>query len=452
MGWVREFSFDRERIAWWLVAVVLLAAVGYVVSSFLGTFLLGLFVYYATRPIYRRLLRRIRQPTVTAVTALLGLAFPGLVLLGYTIVVSVTELGSLAGVGLSEFEGLLGPYLDTSLLLDPEGLAGLLQTTPKQLQADIQQLAAERGAEAAREILSSVVVVLGLLASTALGVVITLVVAFYLLRDDHRLAKWFRTEVVDEESPTLAFARAVDDDLETVYFGNILTAFVIGVVAAISYNALDMVAPAAVSVPSPTLLGLLTGLASLIPVVGMKLVYVPLGLVLGVVAGVADPALLWFPALFLLVALVVVDTIPELVLRPYVSGRDLHTGLVMLAYVLGPVLFGWYGLFLGPLLLVLVVHFVRVIVPELVERGEFDAEADTPDSGIFGESAPRGRAADSRPTESRTPDPRSRTPGSRVRDRVRAPVPALARRDRSTDGGPKKSGGGSDESGGESSE
>ena len=189
MGWVREFSFDRERIAWWLVAVVLLAAVGYVVSSFLGTFLLGLFVYYATRPIYRRLLRRIRQPTVTAVTALLGLAFPGLVLLGYTIVVSVTELGSLAGVGLSEFEGLLGPYLDTSLLLDPEELAGLLQTTPQQLQADIQQLAAERGAEAAREILSSVVVVLGLLASTALGVVITLVVAFYLLRDDHRLAE-----------------------------------------------------------------------------------------------------------------------------------------------------------------------------------------------------------------------------------------------------------------------
>ena len=244
----------------------------------------------------------------------------------------------------------------------------------------------------------------------------------------------------------------MDDDLETVYFGNILTAFVIGVVAAISYNALDMVAPAAVSVPSPTLLGLLTGLASLIPVVGMKLVYIPLGVVLGVVAGVTDPALLWFPAVFLLVAFVVVDTIPELVLRPYVSGRDLHTGLVMLAYVLGPVLFGWYGLFLGPLLLVLVVHFVGIIVPELVERGEFDAEADTPDSGIFGESAPRGRAADLRPTESRTPEPRSRTPDSRVRDRVRAPVPALARRDRSTDGGPGESGGGSDESGGESSE
>ncbi|UPW00907.1 AI-2E family transporter [Halorussus gelatinilyticus] len=436
MSWVREFSFDRERIAWWLVAVVLLAALGYVVSAFLGTFLLGLFVYYATRPMYRRLLGRLHQRTLTAATALLGLALPGLVVLGYTVVVSVSELSSLAGVGVEELEGVLGPGVDLSQLFDPQQLLALLQTTPQQLQADLQQFAAQRGAETARDILSSLVTVLGIAASAALGIVITLVVAFYLLRDDHRLASWFRTEVVDEDSPTLAFAQAVDDDLETVYFGNILTAFVIGILAAISYNLLDIVAPAAVSVPSPTLLGLLTGLASLIPVVGMKLVYVPLGLVLAVVAGVTNPALLWFPVVFLLVAFVVVDTIPELVLRPYVSGRDLHTGLVMLAYVLGPVLFGWYGLFLGPLLLVLVVHFVRVIVPELVERGEFDTEPDTPVSGVFGESASRGHDADSRTRDSQARD--AWTAHRRLRDRVRAPVSGLPRRERSTDGGAER--------------
>ncbi|WP_137285004.1 AI-2E family transporter [Halorussus salinisoli] len=411
MGWVREFSFDRERIAWWLVAVVLVLAVGYVVTSFLGTFLLGLFVYYATRPMYRRLLGQMRQPTLTAVTALVGLALPGLVLLGYTVVVSVQELSSLAGIGLSEFEGMLGPYMDTSLLLDPQRLFDVVQANP-------QQFVSDRGAEAVSDVLGSIVAVVGVLASTVLGIVIVLVVAFYLLRDDHRLASWFRTEIAGEDSPTVAFARAVDDDLETVYFGNILTAFVIAIISAIIYNLLDMIAPAAVSLPSPTLLGLLTGLASLVPVVGMKLVYVPLGIVLAVVAGLGDPALLWFPVLFLLVAFVVVDTIPELVLRPYVSGRDLHTGLVLLAYVLGPVLFGWYGLFLGPLLLVLVVHFVRVIVPELVERDEFDVDQATTESDVLGESSVRRRAGNLRA--------------------VRAPVPALARRERTPDGGPEE--------------
>ncbi|WP_135824135.1 AI-2E family transporter [Halorussus ruber] len=408
MGWIREVSFDRERLAWWLVAVALAVAVGYVVAAFLGTFLLGLFVYYATRPMYRRLLGRLRQPTLTAATALLGLAFPGLVLLGYTVVVSVRELSSLAGVGFAEFEGLLGPYVDTSLLLDPQKLVGLAQANPQQLQ----QLVSDRGAEAVSDLFASVVAVLGVLASTALGIVITLVVAFYLLRDDHRLAAWFRDEVAGEDSPTVAFAREVDDDLETVYFGNILTAFVIGILSAVVYNLLDLIAPAVVSVPSPTLLGLLTGLASLIPVVGMKLVYVPLGIVLAVVAGVTDPALLWFPVVFLLVTFVVVDTVPELVLRPYVSGRDLHTGLVMLAYVLGPVLFGWYGLFLGPLLLVLVVHFVRIIVPELVERDEFEVEGGKVEheTGVA-ESPPTHRRAVFR-APVRALDPRQRPDGT----------------------------------------
>ncbi|WP_157971749.1 AI-2E family transporter, partial [Halorussus litoreus] len=405
MGWVREFSFDRERIAWWLVALALLAAVGYVVFSFLGTFLLGLFVYYATRPMYRPLLDRMRQPTLTAITALFGLALPGIVLLGYTVVVSVRELSDLIGVNRSEFEGMLGPYVDTSLLLDPEQLLTAVQANPEQFVTD-------RGAAAVGDVLASVVAILGVLASTAIGIVIVLVIAFYLLRDDHKLAAWFRTDVAGPDSPTVAFARAVDHDLETVYFGNILTAFVIAIVSAVVYHLLDIAAPAVVSVPSPTLLGMLTGLTSLVPVVGMKLVYVPLGIVLAVVAAVTDPGLLWFPALFLLVAFVVVDTIPELVLRPYVSGRDLHTGLILLAYVLGPVLFGWYGLFLGPLLLVLVVHFVRVIVPELVERGEFDVERGGPTSPASPDS---GVAAESSPSRS----------GAHRRARGRAPVPAL---------------------------
>jgi hypothetical protein len=41
----------------------------------------------------------------------------------------------------------------------------------------------------------------------------------------------------------------------------------------------------------------------------------------------------------------------------------------MIAYIIGPLLFGWYGLFLGPLLLVVLVHFARILLPELV-RGE----------------------------------------------------------------------------------
>jgi hypothetical protein len=39
----------------------------------------------------------------------------------------------------------------------------------------------------------------------------------------------------------------------------------------------------------------------------------------------------------------------------------------MIAYTFGPLLFGWYGIFLMPMLLVLVFHFARLVLPELVQ-------------------------------------------------------------------------------------
>jgi predicted PurR-regulated permease PerM len=190
-------------------------------------------------------------------------------------------------------------------------------------------------------------------------------IAFYLLRDDHRLSRFVRRQFSDEGGVVEAYGRAVDRDFNSIFFGNILNALLTGTIGAAAYNTMNLFAPGVV-IPYPTLVGLLTGAASLIPIVGMKLVYFPISAYLGLETALASPALLWFPMLFFAVSLVVVDTIPDLVLRPYVSGRNLHIGLVMLAYIFGPLLFGWYGIFLGPMVLVLVVHFVRIVLPELV--------------------------------------------------------------------------------------
>jgi predicted PurR-regulated permease PerM len=97
----------------------------------------------------------------------------------------------------------------------------------------------------------------------------------------------------------------------------------------------------------------------------MKLVWVPIALLLIVDSLVTDPSTVWFPLLFAAVSTVVIDYIPDQLLRPYVSGRSLHVGAIMLAYIVGPLLFGWYGLFLGPLVLVVIWEFARIVVPWL---------------------------------------------------------------------------------------
>jgi len=228
-------------------------------------------------------------------------------------------------------------------------------------------------------------------------------VAFYLLRDGPRLAEWGK-EFLDHLGVLDRYFHEVDRSFHRVFYGNILNAIVTGAIGAIVFSLVDIVAPSGLSVPYPALTGLLAGAASLIPIIGMKIVYLPVAGYLAAKAAVGGGEW-WFVGLFLAVAFVVVDTVPDLLIRPYVSsggslslglvGRTddadedgdesgLHTGMLMIAYVLGPFLFGWYGLFLAPMLLVLVVHFARFVFPELLAGSDVRPRAVDP-TNLVGE-------------------------------------------------------------------
>ncbi len=342
-------QFDRFRIGWAAVGLALALVLAWVTVTFLGTVVFGIFLYYATRPAHRRIEPRVGQPTVSALLALIALALPVVLLVAYTAAIALQELSVLAGsVNLGPFASAIDPYLDVSAVVD----------NPKTALDRIGD------PQSVLDILQSTLSYLGLVGSGLLSLFISFSIAFYLLRDADRLAG-YGALVTDDRGTLEAYGRAVDESLSSIYFGTILNAFLTGVIAAITYSLLNLMAPPELSIPFPALVGVLAGAGSLIPVVGMKIVYVPLVLYLGGRA-ILDGTGLQFVAIVAVVSVVIVDLIPDFVLRPFVSGRGLHTGTVMFAFVLGPVLFGWYGLFLGPLLLVLIAHFVRLVLPELL--------------------------------------------------------------------------------------
>jgi len=135
----------------------------------------------------------------------------------------------------------------------------------------------------------------------------------------------------------------------------------------VTYFTLNLIAPIQTQVPYPFLLGVLTGVASLIPIIGVKMVYVPIFAHLSAHAYFAGAETYWFPIVFVIAAAVIIDTIPDFVIRPYVSGERLHMGTLIFAYVIGPMIFGWYGLFFGPILLIFVTNTYRTIFPSLVK-------------------------------------------------------------------------------------
>jgi predicted PurR-regulated permease PerM len=349
---------DRHRVAWTAVGLALTAVLAWATVMFLGRVTLGVFLYYATRPAHRRIEPRIGQPTVSALLALLALALPVVLLVIYTVAIALQEASALLNsIDLGPFASTIEPYLDLSVVVD----------TP--------ETALDRVGDPGTilDVLQSTLSYLGFVGSGLLSLFIAFSIAFYLLRDAHRLKRYGRF-VADDRGTLNAYGHAVDQSLSSIYFGTVLNALLTGVIAAFVYSLLNLLAPPNLAIPFPALAGVLAGAGSLIPVVGMKIVYVPLVLYLGGRA-VLDGTGFQFVVIVAVVSVVVVDLIPDFVLRPFVSGRGLHTGTVMFAFVLGPVLFGWYGLFLGPLLLVLSAHFVRLVLPELL-AGDRPATTD----------------------------------------------------------------------------
>ncbi|MUV58487.1 Predicted PurR-regulated permease PerM [Halogeometricum rufum] len=376
-------QMERSRMGWWSVGLVLVAALVYVFYSFVGTFVFGIFIYYATRPIYRRLKRRIRPPSLAAAVALFALALPALTLVVYALTIVVNELVKLTSNGFFDLSQYPITTEQLSRLADPNTLLSL-------------DLSDVTGAQLS-QVLSSIGSAADTLAFFGIGAVhlfVMIALAFYLLRDDYRFARWFRSNFSDDRGVMEAYVTAVDRDFKNIFFGNILNAVLTGTIGVIAYTALNVVAPPGVAIPAAALVGLLAGVASLVPVVGMKLVYVPVALYLAAVSYVSNPAAFWFVIAFVALSFVVVDTIPDLVLRPYVSGRSLHVGAVMIAYTFGPLLFGWYGIFFMPMILVLVVNFAKYVLPELVSGAPIRPYAVDPGAEYEAELGERSVAAD----------------------------------------------------------
>jgi predicted PurR-regulated permease PerM len=354
-----DWDVAGGRAGWWLLGVVVFVIVASALLGLVGSLGFAVFLYYATRPAYRRLDRRFEHPDVTATVTLSLVGVPILVVVAYAALVGAEAVSQfLQSTEVGEFEPLLEPYVSVASDTD---LSALVRT----LVSDPGRVADADPGSLAQDYLGPAVAYLGDVFDALVRMFVLVTVAFYLLRDDYKIAAWLRRSF-DHDPTVIEYATAVDRDLETVFYGNLVTIAVTGVIAVVVYYALNFLVPAGSGISRPVLLGTLTGVSVLVPVVGMKLVYVPYTAVLALRAvGGELPA--WFPVVFFLAALVVVDTIPDVFIRSYLaSGDDLNMGLILLAYVIGTVAFGWVGIFVGPIVLVVGYQFAKQVFPDLV--------------------------------------------------------------------------------------
>ena len=346
---------DEKRFVVALFGLVVALIAGYMAYRFVAAFTVAVFLYYSTRRFYRMLERFRFPPRIRAGLALSVLGVPLVLLLSYTVVLLVTEARRFV-----QRYPVMEAAAENVDWLDPAA-------TPPELTFDAMvELYRSGGFDPLIDFgLEHAGFVTALLSSFLLNMLIIVIVTYYLLIDGSKAHEWLLT--FDDDAIVREYLEAADEELEAVLFGNLLNVIAISIIAVATYMGYNVVAPSAVEVPYPALAGALTGIASLIPAVGMKIVYVPLAAVMAIPPALSgEGGLFGYVVGFLLVTIVIVDTVPDLVLRPYFSGETTHVGLLMLAYILGPVVFGVHGLFLAPIILVLALTFAYTALPRLL--------------------------------------------------------------------------------------
>ena len=333
-----------------LLGAILAGAVLYVIFPFIDVLIGTVFVYYVGRPIHRRLAPRLKSETFSSIISICILALPLLLIVSYVILIIVQQFPKF-------MEGL-----DLTFLREVRGIGSNLS-----LSRVLEVFSGSSGSS-----FTSMVLSLGKeFMMFIFKLFLIAILSVYLVRDGGLLRQYMQKFFFRDDEIFIKFLDAVDEDIAEIFFRNIvLTSLVTSAIGVVTFICLNLVAPSPQSsIPFPILIGVLCGLASFVPLVGMKLVYLPVTAYLfwSVYAAGSLSSDLWFILLFLAVAALVVDLLPDNILRPFMGGKKhIHKALLLCAFIFGTLVLGLKGLFLGPVLLALVVNYCEVYLPKVM--------------------------------------------------------------------------------------
>lgn len=184
---------------------------------------------------------------------------------------------------------------------------------------------------------------------------ITFLLLFFLFRDGRTGLKRITTALPMREERASELFRRIGSTVNATFYGGLAVAAAQGTLAGIAYYVLGL--------QSAVLWGFITALASLLPVVGSAIVWVPMSIVF-LASGH------WLKAVLLLAwGFGVVGLVDNLV-RPLIvrAGTQLHMVFIFLSLLGGLAVFGVLGLFLGPVILSVTFALVGMLHDELARR------------------------------------------------------------------------------------
>jgi predicted PurR-regulated permease PerM len=358
-------------VVYGLLWILVLYAAFMVVRPFLTPLLLALVIVTLTYRMFERLVERFRGRRNLAATAMLlfitlVLAVPTTILIFMLVDQAATLFARLQGTDVQRFLGTLSVE---------KRLATLHRWLP---WLRIEQVRLD---EIVRNVIARLPAIVATQGSRVLagffglfiGFLMMLLGAFVFYTKGRAMLREIRTlSPLPDEYDNQIFAK-FRGVVDATFRGQFLTAIAQGFVAGIGL--------AIAGVPAPVFWGAIAAVFSLIPMVGAAAVWVPSSIYLIILASQGGTP--WWRPIFLIAWGVLVVSLVDNLVRPLVmrSGVNMHPIILFFAILGGIQAFGFTGLFLGPLVFVLLVTLAEIYKAAFNVTPSITAPGTTPISG-----------------------------------------------------------------------
>jgi predicted PurR-regulated permease PerM len=192
------------------------------------------------------------------------------------------------------------------------------------------------------------------LPSMLINIALSFFITFFLLKDWEKLRQNLYEFAAFKTADTDKILHRINSTTHSIIFAAVTVAIIQGILGMIGFYF--------VKLPSPILLGAVTGFFALIPFVGTAIVWVPAALYLIGKGLIFDSNMLLYQGigLFLYGALII-STLDNF-LRPKLVGdaAKIHPIVVIAGVIGGTQLMGFIGIFVGPVILSLLITFASM--------------------------------------------------------------------------------------------
>lgn len=339
----RIFLVGTILLLGWLTFLIFKPFFDWVILGFL-------FAYLFYKP-YERTLKHVRKRGAAAglvMVLVLAVFFLPFIFL---LVFFFQDIRSFA----TELQGVDYEYVIRTLVETVAGLFGIAVdgATLDQTAENIGQSLRQTAADVVRGAAANLVPVL---AKVVVGLFIFGFTVFYGLIDGPRIVEGFLSVIPLHRPEKKLLLHELKSVTDAVFVGHVLVAFIQAIIGTVGFLVLG--------VPEAFLWGFVMLLASLIPVIGPFVVWVPIGVYLLVTPGDVNGLFSddrRFAAIGVFVVGAIVSTIDN-VLRPKLVGdrADVHPFLILVGALGGLLVFGFTGFIVGPLVLSLFMAVLRV--------------------------------------------------------------------------------------------